>query len=183
MSKSYRAMGALTVALLSIGLVFGIYTVRHPRSRSQGGKLIGASEALPIAPEFSLTDLNGQPLKLSSFHGKVILIDYWATWCAPCKIEIPRLIVLQNKYKAQGLQVIGLSMDDGPGPVRIFARELGINYPIALGNVKVAEAYGGVLGLPIAFLIDRQGRISRKLVGDAEMQSIESDVQKLLRQP
>ena len=183
MLKSYRAMGALAVTLLSIGLVFGIYAIRHHRPLLQANKVTGASEALPVAPEFSLTDLNGQPLRLSTFHGKVVLIDYWATWCAPCKIEIPRLIVLQKKYEAQGLQVIGISMDDGPGPVRIFARELGINYPIALGNVKVAEAYGGVLGLPIAFLIDRQGRIYRKLIGDAEMQWIESDVQKLLRQP
>lgn len=199
MPKSYRAVSTVALILAAIGVVFGIAAIGHHRQLLQSTKLapepsnglaqapssglVPAPEAYPVAPDFSLVNLNGQPIQLSSFHGKVVILDYWATWCAPCKIEIPHLIELQKKYEGQGLQVIGISMDDGPEPVKVFAHELGMNYPIAMGDVKVAEAYGGVLGLPVAFLIDRQGRINRKLVGDAEMQSLEPDVRKLLQQP
>ncbi len=100
-----------------------------------------------VAPDFSLQDLNGQPLELANYRGKVVLLDFWATWCTPCRGEDPSFVEFQNKYREQGLQVIGISMDDGPKPVREFYQEFKMNYPVALGNEKVAKAYGGVLGL------------------------------------
>lgn len=118
-----------------------------------------------VAPEFSLTTIDGKTLALSDYRGKIILLDFWATWCTPCRDEIPRFVRLQDKYGAAGFQIIGISMDDSAEPVRQFHRDFHINYPIALGGARLGELYGGVFGLPIAFLIDRQGRILSKHVG------------------
>src|ERR1035438_8339651 len=108
-----------------------------------------------LAPDFSLPDLTGQKLDLSSYRGKVVLLDFWATWCDPCREEIPHFVELQNRYGGQGLQIIGVSMDDAPEPVRDFYQRFKMNYPVVMGNAKTGELYGGVLGLPIAFLIER----------------------------
>jgi peroxiredoxin len=148
-------------------LVFGIYRVDW---RSSGRAKTGGPPAAvhSVAPDFSLQDLNGQPLDLTNYRGKVVLLDFWATWCTPCRGETPHLVELQNKYREQGLQVVGISMDDGPKPVHEFYQEFKMNYPVALGNEKVAEAYGGVLGLPVTFLIGRDGRVAAKYVGEVQ---------------
>lgn len=135
----------------------------------------------PPAPEFALTDINGKPLSLAQYKGKVVLLDFWATWCAPCKVEIPHFIALQDKYGSQGLQIIGLSMDDDAKPVVKFAEQMKINYPIAVGDEKLASSYGGVLGLPIAFIIDKEGRIVHKHVGETAPDVFEREVAELLR--
>jgi len=133
-----------------------------------------------MAPDFSLPELSGGQLKLSSYRGKVVLLDFWATWCTPCREETPQFVDLQNKYGDRGFQVIGVSMDDEPEPVRDFYKQFRMNYPVAMGNAKIGELYGGVLGLPIAFLIGRDGRIYLKHIGPVGMSTFEREVTSLL---
>ena len=135
------------------------------------------------APAFSLTDLSGRTVSLSDYRGKVVVLDFWATWCDPCKREIPHFIEMQDKYASQGLQVLGVSMDDDEPPVREFQQQFKMNYPVAMGSPKLADQYGGILGLPITFVIDRNGRITARHVGATDASVIEAEVQKLLAQP
>lgn len=138
---------------------------------------------LRTAPGFSLTDLSGRSFSLSDYRGKVVVLDFWATWCDPCKEEIPHFVEMQSKYASQGLQVLGISMDDDEAPVRRFQQQFQMNYPVAIGNPKLADQYGGILGLPITFVIDREGRIAARHVGATDPSVIEAEIQKLLAQP
>jgi cytochrome c biogenesis protein CcmG/thiol:disulfide interchange protein DsbE len=132
------------------------------------------------APDFTLTDLSGNKVSLSNYRGKVVLLDFWATWCAPCKEEIPHFVDMQNRYGPRGLQVIGISMDDDEKPVRAFQQQFKMNYPVAVGTTSLAEQYGGVLGLPITFVIDPDGRIVSRHIGQTSAEVFEGEVQKLL---
>lgn len=132
------------------------------------------------APDFSLPQLDGQTLQLSSYRGKVVLLDFWATWCDPCREETPYLVQLQQKYGERGLQIIGISMDDGPEPVRGFYQQFHMNYPVVMGTAKTGELYGGVLGLPIAFFVDREGKISSKKIGAQSAAALEREIENLL---
>jgi len=109
-----------------------------------------------------------------------VLLDFWATWCVPCREETPRLVELQQKYGDQGLQIIGVSMDDSPEPARAFYQQFHMNYPVVMGNAAMGELYGGVLGLPIAFLIGRDGRIYAKHIGATDAAVFEKDIRSLL---
>ncbi len=134
-----------------------------------------------VAPDFSLPDLHGGQLTLSSYRGKVVLLDFWATWCDPCREEIPQFVELQKQYGDRGLQVIGVSMDDGPEPVLDFYHRFRMNYPVVMGNAKIGELYGGILGLPIAYVIDRDGRIYAKHIGATSISTFEKEIVILLQ--
>ncbi len=134
----------------------------------------------PLAANFSLTGLDGRQIALADYRGRVVLLNFWATWCQPCRTEIPEFINLQNKYRGQGLQVLGVSMDDDSKPVVKFRDEFHVNYPIVMGNAAVGEGYGGVLGLPITFLIDRDGRIDAKHIGAVDISKLKPEIQGLL---
>ena len=136
-----------------------------PKGRAGGG-----------APDFTITDIQGKKLSLADYKGKVVLLDFWATWCAPCLEEIPHFIDMQQRLGPQGFQVIGISMDDGPKPVQQFYEEHKLNYPVAVGDSKLADSYGGVLGLPVTFVINRDGQIRKKFVGATDPAVIEQEV-------
>lgn len=166
-----------TILILGAGLlVLGWIVLRRPAPRQPTGNL-------RPAPDFSLTDLSGGTFRLSDYRGKVVVLDFWATWCDPCKREIPHFVEMQSKYASQGLQVLGVSMDDDEPPVRQFQQQFKMNYPVALGNPKLADQYGGILGLPITFVIDRNGRITARHAGATDASVIEAEIQKLLASP
>ena len=134
------------------------------------------------APEFTLKDSDGKQVKLSDYRGKVVLLDFWATWCGPCRIEIPWFIEMQRKNKDKGFEVLGVAMDDeGWEAVKPFLQELSVNYRIVMGNDATAQAYGGVDALPTTFLIDREGKIAAIHVGLASKKDFEDGVEELLQ--
>jgi peroxiredoxin len=118
------------------------------------------------APEFALKDVNGTTVRLSDYRGKVVLLNFWATWCGPCKIEVPWFIEFEQANKDRGFAVIGVSMDEeGWAVVKPFLAEMNINYRTLLGNDSIAQLYGGVDSLPTSFLIDRDGRVASSHLG------------------
>jgi cytochrome c biogenesis protein CcmG/thiol:disulfide interchange protein DsbE len=146
---------------------------------------VSAAESLVNrkAPVFARRDLNNRNLKLRSFRGKVVLLNFWATWCAPCQIEMPVFVAWQRKYGPQGFQVIGISMDDEAAPVRRLVRKLKLNYPVAMGDEKLGIRYGGVLGLPVTYLIDRDGKVRAQFQGETNLITIEEQLKPLLSHP
>ena len=133
-----------------------------------------------MAPDFVLPQLDGTPLRLSDYRGKVVLLDFWATWCDPCREETPHFVELQREFADRGLQIIGVSMDDTSEPVRYFYQQFHVNYPVVMGSAKTGEAYGGVLGLPIVFLLDREGRIVAKHMGPTKAGTFDREIAALL---
>ena len=167
----------LTLIVLALAIGAGAFFVA--RSKFRVRKMSSADGA--VAPDFSLPDLSGNRLTLSSYRGKVVLLDFWATWCDPCRDEIPRFVELQEKYRDRGLEIVGISMDDSPEPVRELQQKLKMNYTIVMGNAKVGELYGGILGLPVAFLIGPDGRIHSKHLGATDASVFEKEIESLLR--
>src|SRR5215469_12756522 len=134
-----------------------------------------------VAPDFELTSLDGRKVKLSDYRGKAVLLNFWATWCSPCKVEMPWFVDLQKKYGNNGLVVLGIAMDDSDNSkIAEFASQMGVNYPVLLGTDKVSEQYGNVQFLPTTFYIDREGRIIGKGTGLLGRGEIEANVQKAL---
>ncbi len=133
------------------------------------------------APSFTLQDLNGKTVSLSDFKGKVVILDFWATWCPPCVVEIPHFIELYKQYKDQGFAMVGISLDrEGIGVVESFARKYQVNYLILMADSQVANAYGGITGIPTTFVIDPAGNIRQKYIGYRDKAVFEADIKALL---
>jgi cytochrome c biogenesis protein CcmG/thiol:disulfide interchange protein DsbE len=139
-------------------------------------------KALQTAPDFARNDAAGAGFRLSDYKGKVVLLNFWATWCAPCKAEIPWFEEFQQTYSNRGLAVIGISMDeDGWKAVRPYMESARINYRVAIGDQALAEKYGGIDSLPESLLIDRDGRITARHIGIVSKSDYRSEIVRLLR--
>ena len=157
-------------------LFFGFHMARH----SGKGSNPRVARSM-VAPDFTLESLEGKSVKLSDLRGKAVLLNFWATWCSPCKIEMPWFVELQNQYGAQGLQIVGVAMDDASKEdIAKFAKEMGVNYPILIGKEAVGDQYGGVPALPESFFIGRDGKLVDKIIGLKGKSEIEDDVKKAL---
>jgi thiol-disulfide isomerase/thioredoxin len=156
---------------------------RGSGSESAGASVIRLASNPQLVPPFLLTDLNGMPVSTADWKGKVVILTFWATWCPPCREEIPMLIGLQNRYKDR-LQVVGISVDDAdPSDVKKFAQDEGINYPIVMATREVLAEYGGAPGLPTTFVIDTQSRVVQKHVGLYPESVYEQEIRYLLGLP
>ena len=136
---------------------------------------------LQAAPAWALVDLAGKPVTSESLKGKVVIVDFWATWCGPCRAAIPHLMELHKTYKDKGFEVVGVSLDQqGSAVVQSFVNQHEIPYTIAMGNQKIVNDFGGVRGIPTAFIISQDGKIYRKIVGLVPREQYEKDVIALL---
>ncbi|MBI2689823.1 MAG: TlpA family protein disulfide reductase [Acidobacteria bacterium] len=149
------------------------------------GQMLGFGPAAPVearavAPDFALTDAEGKMLRLADLRGKVVLVNFWATWCPPCRTEIPLFAELQKAYGDAGFAVVGVSMDEGWDAVRPAMSALGVNYPVVLGDDETARKFGGVEKLPETYLIDRSGRIAAAHAGLPERRALEERIRGLL---
>lgn len=174
MKKAYLlvAVCLLTLVLVSCACKKESKTTANPGNVGTGTQ----------APDFTLKDLENKNFSLSSLEGKVVLLDFWATWCYPCRVEIPHFIKLYENYRSKGFEVVGIALDkDGAKVVKPFAEKEKINYTVVIGDADVATAYGGIRAIPTTFVIDKNGGIYSKYVGvPKDMGVFEEDVKKLL---
>src|SRR5436190_1188443 len=183
----WLAMGAVAVALGLIWLAPGIGdhqddTAPAGSATEYPGEPEDANATGKPAPlHFTLKDMNGAEVKLASFKGKVILLNFWATWCGPCKAEIPSLVELQQQY-AKDLVVLGLSVDDTVEKMKPYAAQYKINYPLLVGNGRddVQEAFGPLIGIPVSVIIARDGTIAKRHSGIASKAQFEREIKALL---
>jgi thiol-disulfide isomerase/thioredoxin len=133
------------------------------------------------APDFELSTLDGDVIRLSDYLGKIVIVDFWATWCAPCRMAIPELVELQNEYR-DDLIIIGISLDQPytQQNLKPFIKSYGINYPIVLGTLEVVEAYGNIRGIPTSFIVNRNGEIVNKFTGYVPKSHYTTDIDRLL---
>jgi len=177
-SKSRSATFAWILwPLVAIGAIFLMLRTQQPSATSTPEPTRGSASG--NAPAFTLTDIQGRNVSLSDFRGKVVILDFWATWCPPCKREIPDFINLQSEYASKGLQVVGIALDE-PDKVRLFARQNGMNYPVLLGTDQIAAQYGGIDGIPTTFIVDREGNIVNRFEGFRPREDFEAEINKLL---
>jgi cytochrome c biogenesis protein CcmG/thiol:disulfide interchange protein DsbE len=168
------------------GLVlFGLMTcLACSHSRPAKAQSVKASKDRKEAPDFQLKDVNGKVVRLSDFKGKAVVVDFWATWCGPCQIEIPWFMDFERKYKDQGFVMIGVAMDDeGWKVVKPFVEQMKMNYRVVMGNDMTADLYGGIDALPTTILIDRDGKIAGTHVGLAGKEEFQDAIEKLLATP
>ena len=161
-------MSRARTALLLAALAFGPAGAAH--ALAQGD----------IAPDFTRTDLQGKAFTLSALRGKVVLLNFWATWCAPCREEMPVFSKWQRSHGKQGLAIVGVSMDDDLESVKQALAVRPVGYPVVMGDAKLGEQMGGVLGLPLSYLLDRDGRVVARYQGEASLGAIEGKIRDLL---
>jgi cytochrome c biogenesis protein CcmG/thiol:disulfide interchange protein DsbE len=170
-----------------VGLLIAAFTPLPERMAAWlSGERVEAQGCSPDAPaanlDFTLKDMNGKDVRLADLKGQVVLLNFWATWCGPCRLEIPWFVEFQEKYKDQGFRVVGISIDDPPEALPPFAKRFTINYPLLVGADRedVQKAYGPIFGVPTTFIIDRNGRICIRHIGQVGREQFESEIKSLL---
>lgn len=144
------------------------------------GRSINANSG---APDFTLKNQHGEKISLSDYRGKVVILNFWATWCPPCKAEVPGFVKMYNEHKDDGLVILGVSLDrDGWQSVAPFIRNHQVSYPVVIGNRDVVDAYGNIQSIPTTFVLDKQGKIQRKYVGLRDEKVFENDFRTLINE-
>jgi peroxiredoxin len=167
-------------AVVAVMLFMGFHAARRAGA---GGPPDSLDPAGKPAPDFTLPALDGKNVTLSDYHGQAVLLNFWATWCGPCKIEMPWFIELQKEYGPQGLQIVGVAMDDASKEeIQKFVQEMGVNYTVLLGKEAVGQQYGGVDVLPTTFFIDRDGKIVSREFGLQSRSLFVDNIKKSLSQ-
>jgi peroxiredoxin len=175
MSRIHVAAASAALALLLAGC--------SKPSRLPTGELKSQGQR-KAAPNFSLKDADGNSVTLADYRGKVVLVNFWATWCGPCEAEIPWFIEFEKKYKDQGFAVLGVSMDDdGWKSVRPYVASHKINYRVMIGSELVSQQFGEIESLPTSFVLDREGRIASNHVGLVDKVDYQNEIVKLLQDP
>ena len=181
MKKNVAILGFAVVVIAAM-LFIGSNMARKRQAEAQRtGSLVAGQIVGKAAPDFTLKTLDGKTLHLADLKGKAVVLNFWATWCPPCKMELPWLVDLQKQYAAQGLQIVGISEDEGgKDKVAQFVKEMGVNYTIAVDDDSVAEKYGDVEDLPTTFYIDRNGKIVEFAMGLVDRSEIEAKMKTAL---
>ena len=170
--------------LSAMALLYLILAACSPSPERRAAAAVKPPKDRRAAPEFSLKDINGATVRLSDYRGKVVLLNFWATWCSPCRIEIPWFIEFEQKNKDRGFAVVGIAMDEeGWDVVRPFLAGMRVNYRTLKGDDMIAQLYGGVDSLPTTFLIDRQGKIAAVHMGLISKNIYQNEIQELLTDP
>jgi peroxiredoxin len=178
------AVAAVGAGVLAASMMMGpSHSVAlDPEKTAKAGDKPGCKSEGAANLDFTLKDMDGASVRLADHKGKVLLINFWATWCPPCKAEIPGIMELQNQYKDKGLVILGISEDDDPPTLKTFATEWKINYPMLVGrdNDKLFDAYGPLYGIPTSVIVGRDGAICGRHVGPATKEEFEKEIKLLL---
>jgi thiol-disulfide isomerase/thioredoxin len=180
----------LFILVIIVVITVALFVGKSYTKGGKGGSSVIASVLKPqddgpangtVAPDFTLKTLDGKDVSLSSMRGKAVMVNFWATWCEPCKIEMPWLVDLQEKYRKDGFEILGVAMDDsGQKEIADFAHKMKVNYTVVIGSEKVADLYGGLDGLPTNFFLDRNGKVIDSFKGLRSESVIVDDIKKAL---
>jgi peroxiredoxin len=179
--KSTLTIPVILAMSLLLGCGSGSPSPKNASAQPENETALAQANDSRQASDFSLTTLSGDNITLDTYSGKVLIIDFWATWCPPCVKEIPHFVELYDQYSDKGVEILGVSVDrHGPSVVQKFMDKNGVKYPIAMANMEIVDAYEAYGGIPTTFIIDRNGKITEKVVGYRDKQYFEERIKNLL---